>query len=336
MKKAILLAALLAVVALGTTPIAATAHPQDSNAEIKLKPEEYKAFEAIKNAATVGDAFAAAKAFATTYPNSPAIDAAEEEVYVKILAAPLDAKRIEHIAAFKTQYPASKRITELEMNSVDYYIQQGNFAEVSRIGEASLAKKPDDIHVHVLLLRIAVDALKRQDQSLVPAGKKHGEKAIAMFEAPTRPAGFATDEEWTEFRMRNESISYQSMGIISFAYGNQPGAASMFEKAITADTKDPLNYFFLANIRLTEYDAIAQEFNAMPNHSSPEAKKKLDDAGVKQDEAIALLIKTVALSDAAPQIQQTARPVLEEQYKLRHSGKLDGLQDLITKAKGSN
>jgi len=49
------------------------------------------------------------------------------------------------------------------------------------------------------------------------------------------------------------------------------------------------------------------------------------------DDMIRAYAKTVALSDKVPQLQQTARQHLENYYKYRHQGKLDGLQELIAR-----
>jgi hypothetical protein len=311
---------------------------KDAQGTINVSPEEAKAYEPIEKAATAEASLAAAQAFMAKYPKSAALPQVEIAVYNKIIESPKDDKRIANIAAYKQAFPASERGLELERSMVDYHLEKGNLAEIKRVSDEFLARHPDDARTHYLLLRIAVDGLKRQDGSMIPSGQEHGKKAIAILEGTAKPAEFATDAEWQTWKTENLGLAYQSYGIIGLATGNMPMASEYIGKATVASPTDPLNYFFLANIREEEYAQVAQQFNSMADKKSPEATKTLEAANAKMDEVIKMLAKTVALSEDKPQYAQIlaqAKPVLEERYKQRHGGKIDGLDAVIKAARES-
>jgi len=307
---------------------------QEKPTTINVPPEEAKAYEPIAKATTPDEVIAAAKDFIAKYPKSAALPQVEIAVFNKIVDSPKDEKRVANTETFKQMFPTSERGLELERGLVDYYIQKGDLASIKRVSEAYLAKHPDDVVTHYLMLRIAVDALKRQDASLLSAGKEHGKRAIEMLEATTRPATFPTDADWQKYKAENLELAYQSYGIIGLASGDMTMAVDYLTKATTAGPADPLNYLFLASIKEGEYQELAQKFNALPDKKSPDAQKAMDAANAKIDEVIPLLAKAVVLSEAKPEyaaINQQARPALEDRYKQRHNGKLDGL-DAVLKA----
>jgi hypothetical protein len=333
--KQFLIVAVFAALLCGPAAEARAMQQKDTQGTINVPPEEAKAYEPIEKAATPEASLAAAQAFMAKYPKSAALPQVEIAVYNKILESPKDDKRIANIAAYKKAFPASDRGLELERSMVDYHLEKGNLAEIKRVSDEFLAKHPDDARTHYLLLRIAVDGLKRQDGSMIPSGQEHGKKAIAILEGTAKPAEFATDAEWQTWKAENLGLAYQSYGIIGLATGNMAMASEYIGKASVASPSDPLNYFFLANIREDEYVKVAQQFNAMTDKKSPEATKTLEAANAKMDEVIVMLAKTVALSENKPEyaaVHGQARPVLEDRYKQRH-GKLDGLDAAIKKAR---
>jgi hypothetical protein len=302
---------------------------------ITVPPEELKAYEAVRDAADADAALAAAKAFAEKHPKSAALAQVEIDVYNKLVESPRGAERLPRIAAFKQLFPASDRGLDLEMGMMAHYFETGNHAEIFRVGEAVLAKRPDDVEAHYLLLRAAVDALKQNNTSYVAKGKAHGTRALELFAQAGVPPRFSSDAEWQAFRTERLPLTHQSMGLIGLATGDAALASEYLPKAIEGSPSDPLNYFFLANLRYLEYTAIAQRYNSMGDKSGPDAKKALDDANAKVDDAIDLLAKTVVLADANPQhaaLATQARSMLEENWKQRHGGKLDGLDAKIKSA----
>jgi hypothetical protein len=304
---------------------------------INVPPEEAKAYQPIEAAATADEAMVAAKAFMAKYPQSAAIPQVEIAVYNKIIEMPKDEKRLASTATFKQMFPSSTRIVDLERGMAEYYIAKNDTAELKRTSEAYLAAHPDDVTTHYLLLRIAVDGLKRNDTSMLESGRTHGKRAIELLESATPPADFGDASAWQAYKNENLGLAYQSYGIIGLATGDTQMATEYLTKATTASPADPLNFLFLASLKETVYTDLAKKFNAMPDRKSAEAKKALDDANAVVGEMIRRYATASVLSENKPeyaQVYANAKEALEEHYKYRHDGKLDGLDAVLKTARG--
>ena len=332
LKRLIRAAAVAAVLA---TPSLAAPPVQDQGT-INVPPEEATAYAPIEKAATVDESIAAAKAFIAKYPKSAALPQVEIALYNKIVATPKDDKRLAYNASFREIFPASDRNADLDRSMVDYYIAKGDMATIAKVSEAYLVKHPDDVTTHYLLLRIAVDGLKRQDGSMLQSGQTHGKRAIELLEGATPPVGFKDPAEWQKYKDENLGLAYQSYGIIGLATGDSAMASTYLTKATVASPTDPLNFLFLASLKENEYEALAKQFNAMPDRKSADAKKVLESANAKVDEMIPLYAKAFVLSENKPEfapINTNAKQGLEEHYKQRHDGKLDGLDAVLKTAR---
>jgi hypothetical protein len=324
-----------AVAAVLTTPSLAAPRAQNQGT-INVPPEEASAFAPIEKAATVDESIAAAKAFIAKYPKSAAMPQVEITVYNKIVDSPKDEKRLANIAVFKEMFPTSDRGVDLDRSMVEYYLSKNDSASIARVGEAYLVKHPDDVTTHYLLLRVAVDGLKHQDASMLQSGQTHGKRAIELLESATPPAGFKDPADWQKYKDENLGLAYQSYGIIGLATGDNATAVTYLTKATVASPTDPLNFLFLASMKEGEYEALAKQFNGMPDRSSADAKKVLETANAKVDEMIPLYAKAFVLSENKPEfaaINTNAKQGLEEHFKQRHGGKLDGLDEVLKTAR---
>ena len=95
-----------------------------------------------------------------------------------------------------------------------------------------------------------------------------------------------------------------------------------------------MNYLFLANSISTDYEEAAKKYQSMANGADKDAQLK------KVFELLDRLIDAdahfVALSDGNTQLanyQKQEMQYLETNYKFRHDGKTDGMQELINKYK---
>jgi len=339
-KRTIGIVGIFAVVALvATTAFAYQAKP-DQKDTINVPPEEAKAYEPIEKALTPEEALTAAKAFIAKYPKSAALPQVEIAVFNKIIDTPKDDKRLANIEAFKQTFPASALGLDLDYSMISYWLEKSDFAKINGIIDAYLVKHPDDVRANFLGLSVAIDALKKQDGSLVASGKAHGAKAIAVFEGTALPSGFKDDAEWKAWKTTNEPVAYQSYGIIGLVTGDDAMAGANFQKAIAVNAADPFNYMLLANVEEGKYDALAKKFNDAPDKKAPDAVKMMEAANAQMDEVIRLLAKAVALADGStnPQYQAIlaqAKPALEAKYKQRHNN-LNGLDAMIKAAKAPN
>lgn len=337
MKTIIVRAALAALIA-GVFVAPAFATRSQEQGALQVPAEEAKAFEPVKAATTAPDVLKAAEAFVGKYPKSAALNAVEVEVYNRIIDSPADATRLPYIDAFKKLFPTSDRAIDLDRSMFDYYLKEGKLAEINKANEAYLAKKPDDVRIHLLLTTLAIEGIKRQDTTLYASGKMHGKRAIEIFEGTARPSVFVDDAAWQAYKAANVGVAYQGLAIISLAEQDMPTAAQYFEKAIAASPAEPLNYFYLANVRHNEkYVDLAKQYNDLKAKNSPDAAKTLEQVNAVLDEEVKLLAKAVAYSEGNATygpIYTQAKPLLEEVYKQRH-GNLDGLDALVKGSKGA-
>lgn len=324
-----------AVEARSTSQDQPAAKPADGKQGIVINDkEELAAYRAVEAAADLTAKVAAASAFMGKYPNSPARSSVETVVLKAIVDAPGDATRGEAIKSFKTMFPQSTRLTDLDRLVAEKFLAEGNFADAAKAATQLVTGAPDDVWAGMFFLRLANDALARGDSAHVPAGIQHGTRAVELLEADQRPA--SVDEvQWKAFKDANLPLAQQRLGVLKLISGDAAGATSNLDKATQLNPADPVNYFFLANVRLAEYDKIAEQYNAVRNSNPDEAKKLLATAEAKTDEVIQLLVKTVAFAGAKPEfaaVLKQARPELERLYKQRHAGSLDGLEAAITAA----
>ena len=187
---------------------------------ITVPPEELAAYEPVRDAVDVDAALAAAKAFAEKHPKSAAMAQVEIDVYNKLIASPRGAERLPRIATFKQLFPASERSLDLEFGMMGHYFETGNYAEIYRVGDAVVAKRPDDVEAHYLMLRAAIDALRRSDTTYVAKGKVHGARALELFAQPGVPARFKSEADWQAFKAENLPLTHQSLGLIGLAAGD--------------------------------------------------------------------------------------------------------------------
>jgi hypothetical protein len=330
-------------VASSAPALASQGTPQaDAPASITINdPKEREAFQAIRAATTPAAALAAAKAALTAYPGSAGKPAAEADLYNALIdaiaASPGGTGTAEHVAMakeFDALFPGSELSLKLRRSLINYNIAQKNFAEVMTTGEAYLAKHPDHAATHQLLLEISIDALKNNDQSHLSKGLAHGKRALALFEANTKPAE-VTDADWAELKSSKEWYANQLVGLVALQSGDRAGGTEYLQKSIALNPKDPLNYFYLAVSREMTGDDIAKKFNALADKKSAEGQKLLEDAKANEDAVIDLLVKSVAAAGSDPKyaaVVGQARPSLEAHYKNRHNGSLAGLDEKIKAA----
>jgi len=199
-------------------------------------------------------------------------------------------------------------------------------------GAAYLGQHPDSVGVLVELMFIATEQAKQKNGKFVAQGEQYGTHATQLIEANKKPASM-DDANWKEYRDLLPRI-YQSLAILGMVKGDRPTTQARLAKASELDPKDPLNYLFLANSVSMDYEEAAKKYKSMTNGAEKDAqlKKVLD----LLDRVIDADAHFLALSDGNAQlanIRQQEMGYLETNYKFRHDGKTDGMQQLIDKYK---
>ena len=300
---------------------------------------------------------------------APKISAAEQKLADAITAAPDPAAKLKAAIAFIKKYPkstlrpnvagvaadqiagvtdATQKLTmaqeyqsaftepsdqDLIMPTlIDGYAGTNRIDEAFAKGAEYLTAHPDSLRMLVRLMGLGTDQAKQNNPKFVEQSLKYGAHAIELIEAKKIPAGM-NDVTWKYYESVLPAL-YQSMGVLNVVKGDSAEARKRFTRATELAPADPFNYFFLADISVTEYQDMAKRYQAMPNNQAK------NDEYVKVlaslDKAIDILARAVALSEGnAPlaKARQQSLQDLEIYYKYRHKNSTEGLQQLIDKYK---
>ena len=201
-------------------------------------------------------------------------------------------------------------------------------------GSAYLGQHPDAVSVLIELMFIATDQAKQKNGKFVAQGDQFGTHGVELIEANKKPASM-DDATWKEYRDLLPRI-YQSLGILGMVKGDNAATQVRLTKASELDPKDPLNFLFLAGSINADYQQAAKRYQSMSD--GPDRDAQLKRVYALLDRLIDTDAHFLALSDGNAQlaaIRQQEMGYLETNYKFRHEGKTDGMQQLIDKYKAA-
>ncbi|MBI1750062.1 MAG: hypothetical protein HY234_02030 [Acidobacteria bacterium] len=186
-----------------------------------------------------------------------------------------------------------------------------------------------DLRLLVRLTTAGADEARQRNLEHLAASRKYGDLAIRAMEADRRPAGMDS-AMWTEYKGKTLPSLYQSLGMLSLHGGAAAEAQTYLKKAVELAPDDPLNYIFLGAAANEEYMAATQQLKQVPPGA---ARDELwGRTTMLLDQVIDAYAHAVALSAGSSQeeaIRAQVWPDLENYYKFRHKGSLEGLQALI-------
>lgn len=320
------LAVLITVVIAGATA-AVMAQP-------KVSPEEQTAANLIDSAPDAAGKAKAAADFVKKFPKSSLRPGIAHKISGQIQEITDGEQKIAMAQQFKSAFndPAEEELIMpiLLVGYSDAKKPDEAFAS----GAAYLGQHPDSVGVLVELSGIATDQAKQRNGKFVAQGEQYGTHAIELIEGNKKPASM-DDATWKEYKDLLPRL-YQSMGVLAMVKGDRANTQMRMTKASELDPKDPLNYLFLANSINSDYEEAAKKYQAMAN--GPEKDAQLKKVFALLDGMIDADAHFVALSEGNAQlakIREQEMGYLETNYKFRHDGKTDGMQDLINKYKGA-
>jgi len=204
--------------------------------------------------------------------------------------------------------------------------------EAFTTGAAYLAQHPDSVPVLTELMNIGTEQAKQKNGKFVAQSEQYAAHAIELIEANKKTTGLddATWKQYTELLPR----FYQSLGILAMVRGDRAKTQERLAKASQLDPGDPFNYLLLSSSVNDDYQEAAKKYQAMPD--SPAKAEQLKNAIALLDRVIDADAHFVALSEGNPQlanIRQQEMGYLETNYKFRHNGTTEGMQQLIDKYK---
>ena len=316
---------LLLSFALLMAPIAVIAQP-------KVSPDELKMKQAIDTAPDAAGKAKAAADFVKKYPKSSLRPMIAQHIADQIHEIADGAQKITLAEQFQTIFndPAEEEMITPVL--IVGYADAKRPDDAFTTGATYLGKHPDSVDVLVELMTLATDQAKLKNGKFVPQGEQYGMHAIELIEANKKPASMG-DATWKEYKDLLPRL-YQSMAIIGMVKGDRAATQARLTKATELDPKDPFNFLLLAGSVNDDYQESAKRYQSMPD--GPARTAELQKVLAALDRVIEADAHFIALSEGVERltsIRQQEMQYLETNYKYRHNGKTDGMQQLIDKYK---
>ncbi len=304
-----------------------------ANAQPKVSPDEQKAYDAWVSAP---DAVKAqlAEEFVKKYPKSSLRATMAGEIVDQIRELTNAEQKITFAQQFKTIFNNPEEEEMIMPVLIVGYADAKKPDDAFSNGSAYLGQHPDSVSVLIELMFIATDQAKQKNGKFVAQGDQYGTHGVELIEANKKPATM-DEATWKEYRDLLPRI-YQSLGILGMVKGDNVATQARLTKATELDPKDPLNFLFLAGSINTDYQQAAKKYQSMSD--GPDRDAQLKKVYALLDRMIDTDAHFLALSDGNAQlaaIRQQEMQYLETNYKFRHEGKTDGMQQLIDKYKAA-
>jgi len=185
------------------------------------------------------------------------------------------------------------------------YQQLNNYEKTVEWGEKFLTADPNNTFALYILSSVIPEGIKDEDfdrQSKLDRTSDYAKRLLLILSNAPRPAQL-TDEQWKQQKVQLEGGSYAALGFVALHQKNYDEAVKQYKHSTDIYPKDPIAFYRLG---------LAYSFNK------------------KNDEAIRALATSVAMS-GPPQ----AKSYLDQIYKAKNNGSLEGLDKVIADARAS-
>ncbi len=182
------------------------------------------------------------------------------------------------------------------------YQQQNNYEKTVEVGQQILTADPNNTFALFMLSLVVPERIKDDDinrQQKIDETTQYAKHLLSLIPTMPKPAQL-TDDQFKSQKAQLEGGAYSALGFVALHQKNYDEAITQYKKSVDAFPKDPIAFYRLG---------LAYSF----------AKKN--------DDAIKSLAVAVALN-GPPQ----ARSYLEQLYKAKNGGSLDGLDKVISEA----
>ncbi|MDQ2975218.1 MAG: hypothetical protein M3R69_07385 [Acidobacteriota bacterium] len=307
---------------------------QDKQAESKVSGEEADAALKINKAVGAAAKLQAAGQFLKKYPKSSLRPRIASALAMEV-ASTDPSQRLAFIDTYLSLFKEPSEAEMVSVAQIDAYILLDRADDAFRLGSVWLEKHPDDIEVMRGLSVLSSNEAIRGNNKFVEPGNKYGGRAIELMEADKKPADL-DPAKWNEYKARWLPLLYREGGVLALKSGDNAGARTKLEKAAALKSIDPVVYAILGQMKDEEYAAMAAKYQAMPDSAAKQTM--LQTVQDQMDKVIAYYAQAMALAGDKPefvQLKTQLKPGLEEYYKFRHNGSLEGLQQLIDKNKAT-
>jgi tetratricopeptide (TPR) repeat protein len=182
------------------------------------------------------------------------------------------------------------------------YQQLNNYEKTVEYGEKILAVDPSNAFALFMMSLVIPERIKDNDldrQQKLDHTTQYAKKLLEVADSMQKPATL-TEDQWKGQKAQLQGGAYSALGFVSLHLKNYDEAISNYKKSLVVFPKDPIAYYRLG---------LSYSF----------AKKN--------DEALKALATSVAMNGPAQ-----AKSYLEQLYKAKNNGSLDGLDKMIADA----
>lgn len=319
--------ALVCALALGV------AAQETKQAEVKVSGGERDAAQKIEKAQGTEAKLQAAAAFIKKYPQSPLRKGIAESLAVAVAATTDPQQSLSLAQTYQDIFNLPEEQQRVTATLLNAYINTGQTEDALKLGTGWLAQHPDDVGtMQNLTILASTELISKKNNAFVAQGRQYGAKAIELLEADKMPAGFDA-AKWPDYKKTALVTLYRETGVLAHLTGDGKAARPLLEKAATLRSTDPGVYLILAGYAADEYDTRQKEYTVASAAERPAALKTAEAA---LDNLIEAYARAVAMTEGDERYRQAnagIRQDLETNYKFRHKGSADGLQQLIDKYK---
>jgi len=317
------------------TAFGGTINVQDQNKpaadQMKLSDGEKKAIEKINTATGPEAKLKAAQEYLKKNAKSQMRPRVAVYMAEEISVVQDSNQRISLVKQYMSTFNDETEADLVRPSLIEALISAKKFDEALAESSKHLARKPDEILVltQVAWAGAVQTQLQAANSTLQQNALASAAKAVELMEGDKKPEKM-TPENWNAYRNSWLPKLYQAQGLIYFYNNDRAKARDNLEKSAGFDPYEPSVLLLLSDIANSEYQAIAQQYQAEKKQAL------LDQALARLDETIDWLARAAAASEGNPQLQAMNQQVmdnLKSYYAFRHDGKTDGLTELINKYK---
>lgn len=336
----LMLCACLALAATAQTVWAQTATPTQTPpagqpaAQPKVPEAELTEARKVEAAPDAAARFAAARDFIQKYPKSTLRPTVAQMTAAKIAELPDATQQITLAEQFNTIFTEPSEAGLVSQDLLEAYLKAERLADAFKLADASVDKMPDVVGAMIGLVNAGYKQMQQRKTEFIPQTTKYAGRVIEAIEADKRPTTVDATV-WTEYRTKQLPQLYRIHGLLLYSSGDAAAAKVKLQKAIALAPNDMFAYLVLGGLRNEEYQGLVLKYKAA---TGPQAADLLKQAQALLDQVIDDYAHVIALSEGNAQYQQIRDQVLvdlQADYKYRHNGSLDGLQQLIDKYKAA-
>lgn len=265
--------------------------------------------------------------------------------------------RLEKSREYLQQYPSGRYAEFIKTNIVpnarlelfQAAVKEKRYNDAIVIANEALAAGEGEFYYNYVLSDIGLRDVSANGANSQFVGKvtPWAERAIKYIESGQVPQG--TDQaKWDQGKNAALSTLYKAKGLDQYyltakstpassaAFG---AAIDAFKKAAGMDMKDPIPYYFLAQIYNVDYGTALKEYNAYLEKAEEEKTPEATEAALSKvnqaaDQVIQSYIKVVATAGPSSPLTQQVTPPLQELWKFRHPDNPDAWQEEVNKMNG--